>query len=103
MRFVKLQILLRLSNNHNQFVSFSRHNNRCLNLLKLKIMLKARKKLSLFLSYTRLAIAGAIGGVAVYNTAVMIASATPSQSVESIAMAAGAVLAAGIAKILHVA
>jgi hypothetical protein len=66
-------------------------------------MTKARKKLFVLLTYARLAVAGAIGGVAVYNTVVMIASATPSQSVESIAMAAGAVFAAGIAKVLHVA
>jgi hypothetical protein len=54
------------------------------------------------LAYARYAIAGAIGGIAVYNTCMLIASATPAQSAESIAMGAGALLAAGLVKVLHV-
>ncbi|WP_412479930.1 hypothetical protein [Azonexus sp. IMCC34839] len=55
------------------------------------------------LAYARLAIAGGIGGVALYNTAMLFVSASPTQSFESIAMAAGAVVSAAAAKIFHLA
>jgi len=54
------------------------------------------------LNYAKLAVAGGIGGIAIYNTYMMIVSASPNQSTESLAMAAGAILTAGLAKILHV-
>lgn len=54
------------------------------------------------LDYVRYALAGGIAGIAVYNTYMLIASATPAQSMESIAMAAGAVFATGMAKVLHI-
>lgn len=54
------------------------------------------------LSYARYAIAGAIGGIAIYNTYLLVSTAMPTQSIESIAMGAGAVVATGLAKILHV-
>lgn len=54
------------------------------------------------LGYARYAVAGAIGGVAVYNTVMLIATAPPTQSVESLAMGAGAVIATAMAKVLHV-
>lgn len=56
-----------------------------------------------YLDYARLIIAGAIGGLAIYNTAMLILSASPTQSFESIAMASGAILTAGLVKVLHVA
>ena len=58
-------------------------------------------KLETFLSYARLAIAGGIGGVAAYNTVMLFVSASPAQSVESMAMAAGAIASAAAAKIFH--
>lgn len=54
------------------------------------------------LAYARYAIAGGIGGIAVYNTCMLIVSIAPTQSAESVAMAAGAILAAGLVKVLHV-
>ncbi len=54
------------------------------------------------LSYARYAFAGAIGGIAIYNTYLLVSTAMPTQSIESIAMGAGAFVAAGLAKILHV-
>lgn len=55
-----------------------------------------------FLGYARYAVIGAIGGVAVYNTAILVWTAAPTQSVESIAMTVGAVAATAVAKALHV-
>lgn len=65
---------------------------------------KARGRIGIvgILSYARYAIAGGIGGIAVYNTFMLIVSAPPAQSAESIAMGAGAILATAIAKVLHV-
>ena len=54
------------------------------------------------LGYARYALVGAIGGVAVYNTAILIWTAAPTQSFESIAMAAGAIASTAVAKALHV-
>lgn len=54
------------------------------------------------LSYARYATVGAIGGVAIYNTFILISTAAPTQSVESIAMAAGAVVVTAVAKALHI-
>jgi hypothetical protein len=54
------------------------------------------------LAYAKYAVAGAIGGVAIYNTYLLVSTAMPTQSIESIAMGAGAVIATGLAKILHV-
>ena len=55
-----------------------------------------------FLTYARFAVIGGIGGVSIYNTYLLVVSANPAQSAESLAMAAGAVLAAGLVKVLHV-
>lgn len=54
------------------------------------------------LEYARFAAAGGIAGIAIYNTFMLIISASPTQSTESIAMGAGAVIATGIVKALHV-
>lgn len=54
------------------------------------------------LAYARYAIAGGIGGVAIYNTYVLIFTSAPTQSFESISMAAGAILGAAVVKVLHV-
>jgi hypothetical protein len=54
------------------------------------------------LEYARFAVAGGIAGVATYNTTMLIIAAAPTQSMESIAMGAGAVIATGIVKVLHV-
>lgn len=62
-----------------------------------------KKSFLRYLDFARLTIAGAIGGLAIYNTAVLILSASPTQSFESIAMASGAILTAGLVKVLHVA
>lgn len=55
------------------------------------------------LDYARYMIAGGIAGIAIYNTCMLIISAPPAQSAESIAMGCGAILAAAITKVLHVA
>ena len=54
------------------------------------------------LAYARCSIAGGIGGVALYNTFVLISTSVPTQSLESLSMAVGAVLAAATVKVLHV-
>lgn len=61
-----------------------------------------RSKTLKFLAYAKIAASGGIAGVAFYNTALLIISASPDQGMESLAMAAGGVLATGLAKILHV-
>ncbi len=55
------------------------------------------------LSYARYAVVGAIGGIAVYNTIILISTAPSVQSIESIAMGVGALLTTAAAKALHVA
>jgi hypothetical protein len=65
--------------------------------------IKGRFSFAQALAYARYAIAGGIGGVAVYNTYVLISTAVPTQSLESISMAVGAVLSAALVKVLHVA
>ena len=54
------------------------------------------------LGYAHYAIAGAIGGISVYKTGLIILASTSSQSAESIAMIAGALLAVGLVKVLNV-
>lgn len=53
------------------------------------------------LSYTKYALAGGIGGVAVVNTYFQVIAANPSPNAEAVAMAVGAALLAGAAKVLH--
>lgn len=53
-------------------------------------------------TYLKLSIAGAIGGIALLNTALMIMGSTPAHNAESIAMGAGAIATAALVKILHV-
>lgn len=54
------------------------------------------------LGYAHYAIAGAIGGISVYKTGLIILASTSSQSAESIAMIAGALLAVGLVKVFNV-
>lgn len=54
------------------------------------------------LAYARYSIAGGIGGVALYNTFILVSTSVPTQSLESLSMAVGAVLAAAAVKVLHV-
>lgn len=63
---------------------------------------KGRFGLAQALAYARYAIAGGIGGVAFYNTYVLVSTAVPTQSLESLSMAVGALLAAAAVKVLHV-
>lgn len=65
--------------------------------------MKTEKSLSLgrLLAYARLAIAGAIGGLAVVNTYTLALAANPTPNAEAVAMAVGAAALAGIAKVLH--
>ncbi|MES2973407.1 MAG: hypothetical protein V4757_07350 [Pseudomonadota bacterium] len=54
------------------------------------------------LAYARYTIAGGIGGSAIYNTIILVSTAAPTQSFESVAMAAGAIIGAAAVKVLHV-
>ena len=54
------------------------------------------------LDWVKFTIAGGIGGIAVYNTVMLVISASPDQSAESIAMGVGAVVAAAAVKVLHI-
>jgi hypothetical protein len=54
------------------------------------------------LAYLKLSVAGAIGGIALYNTVLMLIGSAPTNSAEGIAMGAGAIVTAAIVKILHV-
>lgn len=54
------------------------------------------------LAYARYAIAGGIGGVALYNTYVLFSTSVATQSLESFSMTVGAVVGAAVVKVLHV-
>ena len=61
------------------------------------------EKIVKFIDYGKFAAAGAMGGLAVVNTFNQIVFSSPAtDSVESVAMAAGATLIAGLVKVLHV-
>lgn len=55
-----------------------------------------------FLTWVKYCIAGAIGGVALVNTIAMVINRLPSDSVEAIAIAVGAIGAGALVKILNV-
>jgi hypothetical protein len=59
------------------------------------------KSIIKFIDYAKYAAAGAIGGLALVNTYQQIVGASVMQGGESIAMAAGATLLVGLAKIVH--
>lgn len=62
-----------------------------------------RKQLVKWIDYAKFAVAGAMGGLAVINAAYQFYGRSPTDTIEQAAMAAGAVLLAGLVKALHVA
>lgn len=54
------------------------------------------------LGYAHYAIAGAIGGISVYKTGLIILALASSQNAETTAMTAGALLAVGLVKVFKV-
>jgi hypothetical protein len=60
------------------------------------------KKVIRVIDYAKYAVAGAIGGLAIINTVDRILGSAITESAESIAMAAGATLLAGLVKVFHV-
>ena len=60
------------------------------------------KRVIALIDYAKFALAGAIGGLAIVNTYDLLSGAAVTDSIESVAMASGAAILAGLVKILHV-
>jgi hypothetical protein len=60
------------------------------------------KRVIALIDYAKFALAGAIGGLAIVNTYDLLIGAAVTDSIESVAMASGAAILAGLVKILHV-
>lgn len=61
----------------------------------------ASDKVLHLINWAKYLVIGAIGGIAIVNTVAMVVNGAPGQSIENIAMGAGAIVAAAIAKGVH--